>query len=308
MTDRSSVAVLASRVRTEEKLILAELRGRGVPVTVIDGRGFVVDLDKPALHFRGALIREISHTRGYYGSRLLEHAGVTAVNSSDIIRLCGDKLLTNLALVDAGVPTPDAVVALTPAAMLQHLPRFGFPAVVKPLTGSWGRLLARLKEQETAEAVLEHRQALPGPQHQITYVQRYVDKPGRDIRGYVFGGEVVGATYRVSGQWRTNTARGAETRPCPATGELERLLRAAAVAIGDGALAVDILEGGDGALLVNEVNHTPEFHASVEVLSTRLVSRYVDYVLRRFEEEPAGSAECGQRPSLLRVHRISILM
>lgn len=298
MRAQGSVAMLASRVRIEEKLILAELRDRGIPVTVVDGRGLVVDLGQPALRFRGALVREISHTRGYYGSRLLEHAGVTALNSSDVIRLCGDKLLTNLALVAAGIPTPDAVVALTPAAMLDHLPRFGFPAVVKPLTGSWGRLLARLPEQETAEAVLEHRQALPGPQHQITYVQRYVEKPGRDIRGYVFGGEVAGATYRVSGQWRTNTARGAETRPCPATGDLEKLLRAAALAVGDGALAIDVLEDTDGALLVNEVNHTPEFHASVEVLSTRLVSRYVDYALRRFGEEAAESAECGEQSSL----------
>jgi [lysine-biosynthesis-protein LysW]--L-2-aminoadipate ligase len=290
MGDRDPLAVLASRVRAEEKLILRELRDRGVPVTVVDARGFVVGLGKPALDLRGAIIREISHTRGYYGSRLLEHAGVAAVNSSHVIGLCGDKLLTNLALVEAGVPVPDAAAGLSPAAMLGHLPAFGFPAVVKPLTGSWGRLLARLREQETAEAVLEHREALTGPQHQITYVQRYVDKPGRDIRGYVFGGEVVGATYRVSGQWRTNTARGAQARRCPLGDDLVTLLTAAAAAIGDGALAVDVLEDGDGTLLVNEVNHTPEFHASVEVLSARLVSRYVDYVLGRLDAGPAGPA------------------
>jgi [lysine-biosynthesis-protein LysW]---L-2-aminoadipate ligase len=287
------VALLASRVRVEEKLLLRELRHRGVTVARLDARDLVVDVDSPGLDFHGAVIREISHTRGFYGSRLFEHGGVPAVNSSRVIRICGDKLLTNLALVEAGLPTPRAVAGLTPAAMLKHLPEFGFPAVVKPLTGSWGRLAARLQEQETAEALLEHREALPGPQHQITYVQRYIDKPGRDIRGYVFGGEVVGATYRVCDQWRTNTARGATARRCPLTDDLVRLLTAAAAAIGDGALAIDVLEDSDGTLLVNEVNHTPEFHTSVGVLSAQLVSRYIDYVLRRLNAGTGEAAAAG---------------
>ncbi len=284
-TGGQPLAILASRVRLEEKLIFQELRERGVDFVYVDTRALVVDLSGPPLAYRGAISREISQTRNYYGSRLLEHAGVPVVNSSSVIRVCGDKLLTNLALLKAGLATPPAMVGLTPDAALEHMLSFAYPVVVKPLTGSWGRLAARLQDQDTAEAVLEHRAALSGPQHQITYVQRYVDKPGRDIRGYVFGGEVVGATYRISDRWRTNTARGARTELCPLTDELVQILSGAAAAVGDGALGIDLLEDENGRLLVNEVNHTPEFHGSVEALSGKLVARYVDYVLRRLDED-----------------------
>jgi [lysine-biosynthesis-protein LysW]--L-2-aminoadipate ligase len=151
--------------------------------------------------------------------------------------------------------------------------------VVKPLTGSGGRQVARLDSPETARAVLELRGALPHPQHAITYLQEYVVKPGRDIRGLVAGDEVLGAVYRVAPDWRTNTARCATTHPCPVSAELDRLLRAAAAAIGPGFYGIDVLEDGDGRLLVNEVNHTPEFRGAAEVLGTQIADRYVEYVL-----------------------------
>ena len=129
--------------------------------------------------------------------------------------------------------------------------------------------------------MLEHKAALTGPQHQITYIQEYIDKPGRDIRAYVFGREVIGAIYKYSDHWRTNTARGGRPEVCMPTPELEKLLIATADAMGEGVLAVDLLEGPDGELFVNEVNHTPEFHGAIDVLGTGMVGRYVDYVLNR---------------------------
>ncbi len=242
--------------------------------------------ERLTLPYAGALSREISHTRNLHGSRLLEHAGVPVVNSSEVIGLCGDKLLTTLALRDGGLPTIRALVGLTPDAVLDELDDFGYPAVVKPLTGSWGRLAARMHDHEQAEALLEHRAALSGPQHQITFVQEYVDKPDRDIKAYVFGGEVAGAIYKVrEGHWRTNTARGGRAEMCPLTDDLVKLLQATADAIGQGVLGIDVIEDRDGRMFVNEVNHTPEFHGAVEVLGTDLVGAYVDYVLGRLKPE-----------------------
>ncbi|MGW5739701.1 MULTISPECIES: lysine biosynthesis protein LysX [Streptomyces] len=277
------IAVLHSRIRVEERRLLDEFDRRRVRYELLDTRTAVFRPDRPALPYRGALSREISHTRNVYATRLLEHAGLTVVNSHDIITTCGDKLLTTLRLLDAGIPTPRVLVGLTPDAALDALEDFGYPVVAKPLTGSWGRLGARFKERETAEAVLEHKAALTGPQHQITYIQDYVDKPGRDIRAYVFGREVVGAIYKYSDHWRTNTARGGRPVVCPVGPDLEKLLVATAEAMGEGVLAVDLLEGPDGELFVNEVNHTPEFHGAIDVLGTGMVGRYVDYVLDRLD-------------------------
>jgi len=275
------LAVLTSRVRVEERLLFAELDRRGVAYEQLDTRRAVFRVDQPSLPYGGALSREISHTRNLYATTLLEYSGVPVVNPARIIALCGDKLLTALALQAAGLPTPRAIVTLTPEAAVDALDDFGYPAVCKPVIGSWGRLGARLVNRETAETVLEHRAALPSPQYQIAYVQEFVDKPDRDIKAYVFGGDVVGAIYKTSTNWRTNTARGGRALVCPLTDDLVKLLGATAEAVGDGVLGIDVLEDRDGRMYVNEVNHTPEFHGAVEVLGVDLVGAYVDFVLSR---------------------------
>lgn len=277
----SGIGVLASRIRFEEKLILEAFDRRRVAYTVVDPRTTAFELDAPAPPYRVVLLREISHYRALSAARVFEAAGVPVVSPADVVATCGDKLLTTLALRRAGVPTPPCLLALTPAAALDALDCFGYPAVVKPLVGSWGRLVARLRDRDDAEAVLETRAALPHPQHQITYVQRYVPTPGRDIRGLVAGQEVLGAVYRVAVGWRANTARDARTLPCPVTDELAALLRAASAAIGPGFYGIDLLEDADGTLWVNEVNHTPEFRGAIEVLNIDLADRYADYALSR---------------------------
>lgn len=272
------LAVIASRIAVEEKRILDELDRRRIPYQVLDPRTAVFRLDRPTVPWSTAVAREVSHHRSLTTARILEHAGVTVVNSAAAIALCGDKLLTTLALQAAGLPVPRCMVTPTPQAALDALDDFGYPAVVKPLTGSWGRQVARLADRDAAEAVLELRGASPDPQQRITYLQEYVDKPGRDIRGLVFGTEVVGAVYRTSASWRTNTARDARTEPCPLSTELEKLLAATATAIGPGVYGIDVLEDAEGRLLVNEVNHTPQFRGAAEVLDLDLAGCYVDYL------------------------------
>ncbi|MFD5514921.1 RimK family alpha-L-glutamate ligase [Streptomyces sp. NPDC127066] len=278
--DDLPLAVLASRIRLEEKLLLAELERRRVPFEVLDTRTTVFGPGTD-FRFRGALTREIGHTRNLYATRLLEHAGVSVVNTSAILDTCGDKLFTTLKLEAAGLPVIRWMATLTPEGALPALADFGYPAVVKPVVGSWGRLAARLDGHDAAEAVLEHRDALPGPVNKITYVQEYIDKPGREIKAYVMGGETVGVIYKSSDEWRTNTKRGGVPSVCTPDEDLLKLLTATAEAIGDGVLGIDVLEDRSGAYYVNEVNHTPEFHGALEVLQVDLVGRYVDHVLSR---------------------------
>jgi [lysine-biosynthesis-protein LysW]--L-2-aminoadipate ligase len=262
------LALVASRVRFEEKQLLGELDRSGIPYQQVDTRSFFTELSagEPARPgYRVALIREISQTRSYYAARLLEQAGVRTVNPSAVIEACGDKLRTSLLLASAGVRTPRTAVALAPDGALAAMRRIGYPVVLKPLSGSWGRLLAVARDEETATALLEHRSALPAPQQHVIYIQELIDSPGRDIRVIMASGEPVGAIYRrATAGWRTNVALGATPEPCPLTPVLASLCREAARAVTGGSpggtvLGVDLIEDRSGALHVLEVNHNVEF-------------------------------------------------
>ncbi|HXM57048.1 MAG TPA: lysine biosynthesis protein LysX [Candidatus Dormibacteraeota bacterium] len=276
---RAEVAVLTGPVRLEERLLLEALSRRRVTVAQVDDRRLVFCLPGPAERFALVINRSVSMTRRRYAARLFEAHGIPVVNPSRVIETCDDKVATTLALVGRGVPVPQTAIALGAAAGVEAVDRVGYPAVIKPVGGSWGRLLARVSDRDAAEAVVEHKAVLGSPAHGVVYAQRYVDKPGRDIRAAVIGGEVVAAMYRTSEHWVTNTARSARPLPCPVGAELEALCRLAAVAVGGGAVAVDVLEEPSGELLVNEVNSTLEFHGLMEATGVDVAGRLVDHAL-----------------------------
>ncbi|MGW7007980.1 lysine biosynthesis protein LysX [Streptomyces sp. NPDC054933] len=273
------LAVLTTRVRLEERLIFTAFERRGIPYLPVDDRTLVNDLQSPATaRYRGVLNRIMSHTRSIYAARLFEATGHQVFNSSRVIEVCGDKILTSLALVRAGLPTPRTVVAVTPDAALRAIEEIGYPAVVKPTVGSWGRLLSRVNDRDAAETLIEHKQAMRSPAHSVFYAQEFIDKPGRDIRAIVLGEQVVAAVYRQSGHWITNTARGATTRRCKLTPDLTKLALRAAEAVGGGMLAVDLIERSTGEVLVNEVNHTMEFHGLIEATNVDIADLIVAQV------------------------------
>jgi len=276
--------VLCSRVRVEEKLLFAALKRRGIDFDRLDPRKLTIDLQGQVLTGEGmdgygaVLVRCLSHSRAYYLTRWLDDLGVPAVSSHHVVATCGDKMLTSAALQAAGLPIPRTAIAFTPEAALQAIEEMGYPVVLKPLAGSWGRLLARINDRDAAEALLEHKQTLGGYLHGVFYIQDYVDKPGRDIRTLVVGDEMVYAIYRRAEHWITNTARGGEAEPCPASPAITSLSLAAAQAVGGGIVAVDLLEDSDGRLLINEVNHTPEFHGAVQASDADVAGKIVEYV------------------------------
>jgi [lysine-biosynthesis-protein LysW]--L-2-aminoadipate ligase len=274
------IGVLYSRVRVEEKMLFTALQERGVEYDQIDPRQVVFDLGGNDLgEYDAVLVRCLSHSQGYYLTRWLESVGMLAVSPHRVVATCGDKLLTSAALQKAGVPIPRTRVAFTPEAALEAIEEMGYPVVLKPLFGSWGRLLARVSDRYAAEAILEHKKTLGGYQHSIFYIQEYVEKPGRDIRSFVAGDETMAAIYRNSPHWITNTARGGTASNCPITPEIDRISCAAAQAVGGGVVAIDIFEAPDGRLLVSEVNHTPEFRNSIAPTEVDIPGKIIDYVL-----------------------------
>jgi [lysine-biosynthesis-protein LysW]---L-2-aminoadipate ligase len=276
------IGVLHSRVRVEEKWIFEALLRRGVDFDRLDDRVVRFDLADPApwRQYDVVLERSMSYIRGLYASQILNALGVPTVNMAQVAAICGDKLATSAALQRAGVPQPQVVVAFTPEAAIEAIEQMGYPVVLKPLVGSWGRLLSKINDRDAAEAVLEHKDTLGSYQHSVFYIQKFIQKPGRDIRAAVIDGETVCAIYRSSSHWITNTARGGEGQVCPVTPELSELCRRTAQAVGGGVLAIDILEDPNHGYLVNEVNHTMEFHSLAPTTGVDVGGLIVDYTLK----------------------------
>ncbi len=273
------VGVLLSRVRVEEKLLLEELERRHVPTTIIDDRELVLQLEtKPELGVDVLAERCIQHSRALYALSVLETWGIPTVNTFEVADICGNKLLTTMRLIRDGVPSPRTRLAFTPESALTALEELGYPAVLKPLVGSWGRLISRVNDRDAAESILEHKEVLGTYMHSIFYIQEYIAKPGRDIRAFVVGDECIAAIYRASDHWITNTARGGKATNCEVTPDLADLSVRAAKAVGGGVVAVDLLESERG-LLVNEVNYTMEFRNSIDTTGVNIPGKVVDYIL-----------------------------
>ena len=281
----AKVGVLCSRIRTEEKLLIQELQRRGADFTILDDRKLVFELQKNGWNQDVILERCISHSRALYALLMFHDWGVPTVNTYEVANNCGNKLLTSSALVRAGIPTPRTMIAFTPNSALGAIEKMGYPVVLKPGVGSWGRLLSKINDREAAETVLEHKQILGSYHHSIYYIQEYIDKTGRDIRAFVVGGETICAIYRASPHWITNTARGGVATNCPVTPELNDLCVSAADAIGGGVVALDIFEDPDRGLLVNEINYTMEFRNSIDTTGINIPARVIDYTLSVAERQ-----------------------
>jgi [lysine-biosynthesis-protein LysW]---L-2-aminoadipate ligase len=275
------IGVLLSRVRVEEKWLFEALDKRGLAYDRLDDREVKFDLANPGpwQQYSVVLERSLSFGRGLYATQILNSWGIPTVNSAQVGATCGDKLATSSALQAAGVPQPKARVAFTPESAMELIEETGYPVVLKPVIGSWGRLVSKVNDREAAEALLEHREVLGNYQQQIYYIQEYIHKPGRDIRAFVVGDETIAAIYRTSPHWITNTARGGAATNCPVTPELNTICVAAAKAVGGGVLAIDVLEDLDRGLLINEINHTMEFHSSVPATGVDIPEKIIDYVV-----------------------------
>jgi [lysine-biosynthesis-protein LysW]---L-2-aminoadipate ligase len=281
------LAMLTSRIRVEEKLLIEALRQRAIAFDIIDDRALLLDLARADARWReydAVLCRSLSQARGLALLHVLEHWGIRVHNSAAVTATCNDKLLTSLQLLRAGIPTPRTLLAFDPQVTVQAIERLGYPVVLKPTAGSWGRLLARINDRDAAEAVLEQQQTLGSYAHHIHYVQEYIPKPQRDIRAFVVGERTICAIYRTSEHWVTNTARGALATNCPVTPELDRLCVRAAQSVGGGILAIDLLEDPQRGLLVNEINATMEFRNSIAPTGVDIPNRMLDYVLSEVQE------------------------
>ena len=282
------LAILTSRIRVEEKLLVDALTRRAIAFDIIDDGELLFDLSRPDERWQlydAVLCRTVSQSRGLAVLNVLESWGIRVYNSAAVTATCNDKLLTTLALLRVGIPTPRTLLAFDAQETIRGIEMLGYPVVLKPTAGSWGRLLARVNDRDAAEAVLEHQETLGSYQHHVHYIQEHIAKPQRDIRAFVVGERTICAIYRTSEHWVTNTARGAIASNCPVTPELDNLCVRAANAVGGGILAIDVLEDPQRGLLINEINATMEFRNSIAPTGVDIPNAMLDYVLSDVKEE-----------------------
>jgi [lysine-biosynthesis-protein LysW]--L-2-aminoadipate ligase len=282
-----NVGILYSRIRKDEKLLLSELRERDHDVTKVDVRKQRFDLAEPPADFKGVDVlvdRCLATSRSLYATDFADAYGIPVINSGETAEVCADKVKNSIALEQAGVPTPTTEVAFTKDAAMEIIEDFGYPCVIKPVIGSWGRLMAKLDSESAAEAVLEHKEVLGHYEHKVFYIQEFVEKPGRDIRVLATDGEPVAAMVRSSDHWLTNAAKGAETAEFKLDDEARRLTEEASNAVGGGLLGVDLMEtgvdenGNPTGYTVHEVNHNVEFKALNGVTDMNVPARVVDWL------------------------------
>ena len=288
------VGLLYSRIRRDEKLLLSELRDRGHDVTKIDVRKEQFNISAAPAVFDDldvVLDRCLATSRSLYITRFLDAYGVPVVNSSETAQLCADKVKNSLALEAAGVPTPNTTVAFTTDAALEAIEAFGYPCVLKPVVGSWGRLMAKIDTRDAAEAILEHKATLGHYEHKVFYIQEFVEKPGRDIRVLAVDGEPIASMTRSSDHWLTNAAKGGETAEFELDDRARELVEKASAAVGGGLLGVDLMEVGSD-YTVHEVNHTVEFKALNDAVgdSVDVPNRVVDWLEAKVAAETEVTA------------------
>jgi [lysine-biosynthesis-protein LysW]--L-2-aminoadipate ligase len=275
------LAMLVSHLRTEEKAILAAAARRDVAVERVFDREIWFDLGKrrfPEVDL--VLDRSLVHSRAEYTLRLLQSWGIPTINSFETTTLCDNKFHTNMAFIEHDVPTLRTLIAYTPESALEAIEELGYPVVLKPNTGSWGRLLAKVNGRAAAEAILEHKASLGSYHHSIFYIQEYIKKPGRDIRAFIVGDRVVAASYRNAEHWITNTARGSTSTHCPVTPEIEDLALRAARSVRGEIMGVDLIETDEG-LKVIEINVGAEFHGLRETTDTDIAGEIVDHLVKK---------------------------
>ena len=271
------------RLRAEEKLLQTQASEMGYETSMIDAKTtrFNTDSNKNEYDFGDVVLeRCISYYRGLHFTACLEFLDVPVINSFEIANTCGNKMITSMLLKKNNIPTPKTYFSFSAESAMEHFEKVGYPLVIKPIIGSWGRSVMPIKDKDTADAIIENRQVTDGPQDRIYYLQEMIDRPPRDIRVITVGDQAVAAMYRKSsGGFKTNIALGAEPEICKITNEIEELCLNASKAVGGGILGIDLMEDKNRGLVVHEVNNTVEFKGLVKVAEKNIPKEMIDFAI-----------------------------
>ena len=281
------ICIVFDRLRTEEKLLQKNAEELGYETSMVDAKITSFDTDSKPENFEfGDVVLErcVSYYRGLHFTACLEFMDIPVINKFDVANTCGNKMITSMLLKKNNIPTPKTYFSFSAETALDNFEKVGYPLVIKPIIGSWGRSVMPVKDKDTAEAVIENRQVTDGPQDRIYYLQEMIDRPPRDIRVITIGDQAIAAMYRKSsGGFKTNIALGADPELCEITKEIEDLCEKTSKVVGGGILGIDLMEDKEKGLVVHEVNNTVEFKGLVKVSKKNIPKEMIDYAIRNIK-------------------------
>lgn len=274
------ITVLYDTIRWEEKALLEAGKKKNIDVQMVDCKKLALELDSTKPDFGTVIQRCVSYYRNIHSTAALEGMGLNVINCLKTGIYAGNKLYTHMLLKKNNIPTPYASVAFSKEAALESLEKIGYPKVIKPTVGSWGRLISKLNDKDSAEGIIESRESMY-PIYQIHYLEEFVARPPRDIRAIVVGDRVVAAIYRNSGDgnWKTNMALGGRAEKCEVSNEMETMCIKARDAVYGQIVGVDLMESDERGLVVHEVNNTTEYKNTVRVCNVDIPSLMLEYAV-----------------------------
>ena len=277
----SGLSIFYDTIRWEEKALFDSGKKKGINIEMVNCKNLFLNLDKTKEKFDTVIQRCVSYYRSLHSTAALEGKGINVINSLNASIFAGNKLFTHMLLQKNGIPTPFSAIAFSQEAALDALEKRGYPMVLKPTVGSWGRMIALLKDRDSAEGIMESRERMY-PIYQVYYLEEFVQRPPRDIRAIVIGDRVVAAIYRYSGdgQWKTNMALGGRAEECKVTKDLEDVCVKAKNAVKGQIVGVDLMESKKNGLVVHEVNNTTEYKNTVRVTGVDIPALMIDYALQ----------------------------
>ncbi|MBT8173209.1 MAG: lysine biosynthesis protein LysX [Nitrosopumilus sp.] len=279
----SKVCIVFDRLRAEEKMLQKEASELGHDAVMLDAKITQINTDsKKEDYDLGDVVLErcVSYFRGLHFTASLEFLDVPVLNKFEVAHICGNKMFMTLLLKKNNIPTPKTYFSFSSESAAENLEKVGFPLVIKPVIGSWGRGVMPLKDKDTMEAVFEIRDITDSPHDRIYYLQELIKRPPRDIRVITVGDEPIAAMYRKSsGGFKTNIALGADPELCEITKEMEDMATKASKAMGGGILGIDMMEDDQNGLVVHEVNNTVEFKGLARVSQRNIPKEMVEFAL-----------------------------
>ena len=275
----TTITALYDTIRLEEKLLIESAKKNDIDLEMVDCKKMFVDLNDKKNFDGPVLQRCVSYYRNLHSTAAIEGQGTKVVNCLHTGIFAGNKLFTHMLLQKIGVPTPDATVAFSKDSALEALDKNGFPKIIKPTVGSWGRMVSKINDMDSAEGIIDGREAMY-PIHQVHFLEEFVERPPRDIRVIVIGDNVAAAIYRNSGDgnWKTNTHLGGSAEICEITNELEDICIKAKDAVRGDIVGIDLMESNEKGMVVHEINNTTEFRNVVRVTGVDIPKLMLEYV------------------------------
>ncbi len=279
----SKICIVFDRLRTEEKMLQKEASELGHDAVMLDAKITQVNTDskKEDYDFGDVVLeRCVSYFRGLHFTASLEFMNVPVLNKFNVANICGNKMFMTLLLKKNNIPTPKTYFSFSSESAAENIEKVGYPLVIKPLIGSWGRGVMQIKDRDTMDAIFEIRDITDSPHDRIYYLQELIKRPPRDIRVITVGDEPIAAMYRKSsGGFKTNIALGADPELCEITKEMEDMAVKASKAMGGGILGIDMMEDEQNGLVVHEVNNTVEFKGLARVAKRNIPKEMVKFAL-----------------------------